>query len=159
MNFFLGVGGGFLLAVLWMDLMFDVLVFDGRGERRSGSAETDDVLADDVLAGIASYYRRVTTTASPMNYLVSAVMAAMVLILAARLVGSGSSRVVDGISLALCGVPITLALVRIFPSAIRLGSRKDPASVQSRLAREICRAHLVCFAAMTAFVALRWSAG
>ncbi|HXC51767.1 MAG TPA: hypothetical protein VN634_12830 [Candidatus Limnocylindrales bacterium] len=156
MNFFLGVGGGFLLAVLWMDLMFDVLVFSRAGERRSAAS---DVLADDVLAGIASYYRRVTTTASPMNHLVGAVMAAMVVILVSKLAASGGTRVVDGISLALCGVPITLALVRIFPSAIRLGTRKDPPSEQSRLAREICRAHLVCFVAMTAFVVLRWNAG
>ena len=44
--------GGFLLAVLWFDLMFDVQVL------RHGSAA---VLPEPVLASIAGYYRRVTT--------------------------------------------------------------------------------------------------
>jgi hypothetical protein len=65
-------GGGFLLAVLWFDLMFDVQV---RGHR---AAE----LPDDVLDSIATYYRRVTTTARPMNRLVAAVMRRLSLALA-----------------------------------------------------------------------------
>ena len=151
MNFLLGTGGGFLLAVLWMDLMFDVLVFrrDGRGSE----------LSAQTLGEIAAYYRRVTTTASPMNYLVSLVMTAMVVVLIASVARGDASRLVDGASLALCGIPIGLALGRIFPNAVRLGARSGTTAEQSRLAREICFAHLVCFAAMIAFVALRWSAG
>src|SRR5207248_10202146 len=61
---FIAAGAGFLLAVLWFDLMFDVQV--ARGE----SAE----LSEHVLSSIANYYRRVTTTARPMNRLVAAVM-------------------------------------------------------------------------------------
>ena len=44
---------GFLLAVLWFDLMFDVQV----------SATPAGELPEQVLASIAGYYRRVTTTA------------------------------------------------------------------------------------------------
>ena len=154
MNFLLGVGGGFLLAVLWMDLMFDVLVFSrGIHARRGGE------FPEEVLGEIASYYRRVTTTASPMNYLVAAVMAAMVLTLVTSLVSTGGNAVLDVASLVLCGVPIALALARIFPAAARLGARKDSPVEQSRLAHEICRAHIACFLAMTAFVAIRWKAG
>lgn len=54
-------GAGFLLAVLWFDLMFDVQV-------RSHSGV---VLPDEVLASISSYYRRVTTDAAPMNRFVA----------------------------------------------------------------------------------------
>jgi hypothetical protein len=150
MNFFLGAGGGFLLAVLWMDLMFDVLVFTGRPE---------DELSEDTLAQIAAYYRRVTTNAAPMNSLIRVVMTVMVLMLVTRLVRADGSRTVDGISLALCGIPIALALLRIVPNAVRLGSRTDGLDEQSRLAREICSAHLVCLAAVSSFVALRWIAG
>ena len=46
-------GAGFLLAVLWFDLMFDVQACAGR----AASCE------EAVLALIAGYYRRVTTTA------------------------------------------------------------------------------------------------
>lgn len=55
------VGAGFLLAVLWFDLMFDVQV-------RSSTASVDAVRS------IATYYRRVTTDARPMNLLVALAM-------------------------------------------------------------------------------------
>ena len=42
--------GGFLLAVLWMDLIFDAQVL---GHRRSGGE-----LPEPVLASIAGYYQR-----------------------------------------------------------------------------------------------------
>jgi hypothetical protein len=151
MNYLLGTGGGFLLAVLWMDLMFDVLVFRGAVRQR------ESALAEDVLAQIAAYYRRVTTTAAPMNHLVSVVMAGMVTLLVFELF-RGERRAVSVASLALCAVPIALALLRIFPNAIRLGSRTDDVFEQSRLARGICTAHLFCFAAIAAFVTLRFAA-
>src|SRR5438128_8267026 len=113
---------GFLLAVLWFDLMFDVQVL-GRG---------DDPLPEEVLASIAAYYRRVTTEARPMNYLVALVMlvtAGGTLIGLLRGVGSPGLHLV---SLALCGVPIVGARVRTVPNAVRLGSRADPPEVQSR---------------------------
>ena len=52
---------GFLVAVLWFDLMFDVQVLRHRHH---------GVLPEPVLVSIAGYYRRVTTTASPMGRLV-----------------------------------------------------------------------------------------
>ena len=63
---FITAGAGFLLAVLWFDLMFDVQV--ARHDRGP--------LPEPVLASIAGYYRRVTTAARPMNRLVAAVMVA-----------------------------------------------------------------------------------
>jgi hypothetical protein len=56
-------GAGFLLAVLWFDLMFDVQVL------RHG----DEEVPEAVLASIAGYYRRVTTEARPLNRLVALV--------------------------------------------------------------------------------------
>ena len=56
-------GAGFLIAVLWFDLMFDVQA------RLPGAA-----LPEAVLASISAYYRRVTTEASPMGRLVSVAM-------------------------------------------------------------------------------------
>jgi len=64
-NAFVAAGAGFLLAVLWFDLMFDVQAL------RAGDA----VLPEEVLASIAGYYRRVTRQAQRMNKLVAAVMA------------------------------------------------------------------------------------
>jgi len=142
--------GGFLLAVLWMDLMFDVMVFpDLRGN--------EDV-PEEILASIAAYYRRVTTTASPMGHLVGAVMATLLASLVVELVGAREPRAITLASLALASGPIGLAIVRVVPNAVRLGARTDSLTTQSALARSICRDHLFCFAAILAFVVLRLAA-
>lgn len=148
-DLFLTAGAGFLLAVIWMDLMFDVLALARREDGR---------LPEDSLSQIAGYYRRVTTTASPMNLLISAVMTAMVGVLVLQIVRGDGSRAVAAGSLGLCGVPIVLALTRVFPNAVRLGTRSDDAGRQSALARSICIDHFFCFAAMLGFLALRLSA-
>ena len=80
--------GGFLLAVLWFDLMFDVQV------RRHPEGD----LPEPVLASIAAYYRRVTTDARPMSWAVAVVMvigvagAAPAVLAAARRPGPPSAR-------------------------------------------------------------------
>ena len=150
MNLFLAAGGGFLAAVIWMDLMFDVLALGPRTEGAGG-----DELAERDLTHIAGYYRRVTTEAAPMNLLISGVMTTMVVILVFQLVRGDTSRTLAAGSLALCGIPISLALLRVFPNAVRLGSRNDDSAEQSRLARAICIDHLMCFAAMVSFLVLR----
>lgn len=141
--------GGFLLAVLWMDLMFDVQVLRYRGA--SGA------LPDEVLASIAAYYRRVTTDAKPMGHLIGAVMAVAVV---AGVIQTASGRTPLRLALAsllLSGAPILLAMVRVFPNAVRLATRVDPPSQQTALARSICRDHLLCFAGILAFLALQLS--
>jgi hypothetical protein len=57
------------------------------------------------------------------------------------------------IATVLAGVPILLALMHTVPAAIRLGNRTGGPVEQSRLARSICRDHLVCLAFMSAFLA------
>jgi hypothetical protein len=140
--------GGFLFAVLWMDLMFDVQVV--RQRQRGGE------LPEPVLASIAAYYRRVTTTARPMGHLVGAVMAAMIVTLSIQL--ALGPRWLALASLALCVGPISLAAVRVVPNAVRLGARADTALQQSELARSIFRDHLLCLAGILAFLALQWTA-
>jgi hypothetical protein len=56
-------GSVLLLAVLWLDLMFDV-----QSRKHAGG-----LLPTEVLASISAYYRRVTTEAYPMNRLVALV--------------------------------------------------------------------------------------
>lgn len=138
--------GGFLLAVLWFDLMFDVQVL-----RHRGTAE----LPDDVLASIAAYYRRVTTEATPMGYLVGVVMIAALAALVAQLIGGDVPRWRSTLSLALLSGGVGLAGRRVFPNAIRLGTRRDSVGVQSALARTICRDHLLCLAGLAVFLALQ----
>jgi hypothetical protein len=136
-NAFVAAGAGFLLAVLWFDLMFDVQV---RGH--------DADVPEPVLASIAAYYARVTTASRPMNRLVAAVMLATLAAIVAQIARAEDPRWVGWVSLALAGVPIGLARVRTVPDAVRLGRRGDPAADQRALARSILRDHVICFAAI-----------
>ncbi len=145
MTAFVTGGAGFLLAVLWFDLMFDV-----QAARRHAPD-----LPETVLASTGSYYRRVTTEARPMNRLVAAVMVGTLAAIIVQLVRGDAPRWAASVSLALTAGAISLAAVRTVPSAIRLGARSDTTSVQSRLARSILRDHLVCITAVAAVLVVQ----
>lgn len=136
---------GFLLAVLWMDLIFDTQVLAHRGA---------DPLPEPVLASITGYYHRATTTSRPMSLLIALVMGALLAALAAVAATGGQPAWLLAGSAALAGGPIVLALTRTVPAAVRLGNRIDSPAHQSRLARSICRDHLVGLAGMSAFLVL-----
>ncbi len=138
-------GGGFLLAVLWFDLMFDVQVLrHRRGE-----------LPEPVLASIAAYYRRVTTDALPMGYALAVVMLVTIAATVAE-IRRGVLPMAPGLlALVLCTVPAALALWRVLPGAARLGTRADSAAEQSALARMICRDHFVGLVAILGFLAIQ----
>ena len=93
-----------------------------------------------------------------MSYAVGAVMIVGVLALVRQLLAGAVPR--WGVArLAAPGRgPIALATTRVLPNAVRLGGRGDAAAVQSELARGICRDHLLCLAAIAAFLALQLSA-
>ena len=147
MNELLAASGGFLLAVLWMDLIFDVQSLRGPAP--------PEPLPEPVLASIAAYYRRATTDSRPMSRLIAAAMAVAVLGSAWDLARADGERLTRFLSLALCTGGAAYAALRIVPDAVRLGARGDDVAMQSTLARRICRAHLVCFAAIAGFIALR----
>ena len=96
---FVCAGAGFLLAVLWFDLMFDVQV------QRPGDWHGPD----EVLASISAYYRRVTTAARPMNRLVAFAMLATIASLIVQIARADRPRWVGWVSLALAAGPILLA--------------------------------------------------
>ena len=134
----ISAGAGFLLAVLWFDLMFDVQV----RRHREGN------LPEDVLASIAGYYRRVTTAARPMNRLISAAMLATLAAIIVQIARGDEPRWVGWASLGLVGSAVALAAAHTVPAAVRLGARRDPSDAQSSLARSILRDHVLCFAAI-----------
>jgi hypothetical protein len=144
---FVTAGGGFLLAVLWFDLMFDVQVL----------AHPEGSLPEGVLASIAGYYARVTTAASPMNRLITLDMLGTLAAIVVEIARGEPRQWVAWISLALALPPIVLAAVRIVPRAVRLGRRVDPPQRQSALAREIFRQHVLCAAMIAALLVLQLS--
>jgi hypothetical protein len=147
-NAFVTAGAGFLLAVLWFDLMFDVQV----------ARAPDGELPEPALASIAAYYARVTTAARPMNRLIAIAMLATLAAIAVELAEGLHHVWVSWVSLGLALAAILMAAVRTVPSAVRLGSRRDPIALQSSLARAILRQHLFCFACIAALIALQLTA-
>jgi hypothetical protein len=141
---------GFLLAVLWFDLMFDVQVWRYRHAPQ---------VPDAVLDSISSYYRRVTTTASPMGRLVGLVMVALLGTLAWQAVDGNAPAWVSVVSIPPALLATGLALVRVFGRARRLGAGTDPRAHQSVLARSIFRDHLICLAAMATVLAVQLAGG
>jgi len=120
---------GFLAAVLWMDLMFDV------------QALGDDV-TEPALVSIAGYYRRATTDAQPMSLLIAATMLVALGCAAGAAVRTRGWRSIAVVLLV--ATPVGLALVRVVPNAVRLGLRGDPIDVQAALARAIALEHVAC---------------
>ncbi len=149
MHAFAATGAGFLVAVLWFDLMFDV---QARGPGRQN-------LSPETLASIAGYYRRVTTEASPMGQLVAAVMLATLAALVAEIVTHSAPPWIAWGSLVLAASAIALALARTVRNAAKLGRGADDESTRSRLARQILRDHVFCFTAMVAVAVLQLAVG
>jgi hypothetical protein len=145
MTAFVSAGGGFLLAVLWFDLMFDVQALGRHGAR----------LGEEQLSSIAAYYARVTTAARPMNRLIAVVMLATLAAIVVELSGAGVPSVVAWISLLLAAAPIVLVGARTVPAAVRLGTRGDGLELQRSLARSILREHVFCLVSIAALVALQ----
>jgi hypothetical protein len=129
---------GFLIAVLWFDLMFDVQVIPHRHEPH---------VPEIVVHSIATYYRRVTTEASPMGRLISLVMATLVGLLVWQAARGGTPGWVSVASLVGSAASITL------------GARADPPEGRSALARGILRDHLVFLALMVTVLVVQLIGG
>ncbi len=138
-------GAGFLLAVLWFDLMFDVQALRGRGT----------ALPEEALASIAGYYRRVTRQARRMNKLVATVMAGTLAAIVVQIARGDDPAWVGWASLGLVVPAVALAATHTFPAGARLGARRDPPDVQGAIARSILRDHLLCLPAIAAVLAIQ----
>ena len=91
-------GGGFLLGVLWVDLMFDVLAL---GEPSATA-----------LQSIANHYARVAGSAWPMGHFVLAVMLGTLALAVDWLARDRSARRTSTVALALLFSPVALGLFR-----------------------------------------------
>ena len=141
MQAFVTAGAGFLLAVLWFDLMFDVQV-------RGGAT-------DAAVESIATYYARVTRAARPMNRLVALAMLATIVAVVAEVVGHSVPRWAAWTSVPLILAPVVLAGTQTVPAAVRLGQRIDPPAARARAATAILRQHVVCVACIALLLAVQ----
>src|ERR1700731_115083 len=110
-----------------MDLIFDVQVL----QNRSGGEE----LPEPVLASIAGYYHRATTTSRPMSRLIALVMLTLLAALGFQAAGGHHPVWLLATSAALAGIPMVLALTHTVPAPIRPRHRAARPGGKSRLAR------------------------
>jgi hypothetical protein len=141
---------GFLIAVLWFDLMFDVQVVPHRRAEHVPPHVTDS---------IATYYKRVTTDASPMGRLIALVMMCLLGLLVWQAARGGTPAWVSVVSLTAAVAAIGLAIGKVVPAAVRLGSQRDPHAMQSSLARTIFRDHVVFLGLMVTVLVVQLVGG
>ena len=120
---------GYLIAVLWIDLIFDSLVLPHHG--------SNEPLPEEVLATMSSFFKRLTLKPR----LIFVVMIAMFAIVILQIVQGTVPAWVAWASLVLVVVPTGYASARVMPAARRLGSRIDPVEKQSELARSLFAMH------------------
>ena len=146
MRAYVCAGAGFLLAVLWFDLMHDVQVLRPKA----------GVDGSEAVRSIARYYRRVTTDARPMNRLVALVMVLTLAAVVAELVGDDVRPWVAWTSLVLVGAAIGVAAVRTVGNAVRLGADVDRLTPEHEaVARSIGRDHVLCLVLVGALLVLQ----
>ena len=146
MSAFVTAGGGFLLAVLWFDLMFDVQARPVRGR---------GVLPGQALASITAYYGRVTAPDWRMNRLVAVAMVATLAACIVQVAQGDDPRWVAWTSLVLIAAATGLGGLRTVPAARRLGRAADPDDIRSDVARSLLRDHLICIALVAAVLVLQ----
>ena len=132
---------GFMLAILYIDLMFDVMAVP---YRRSGVP-----LPKEVLDPVTHYYRRVTKN----PYRLIFVMLTTTVSLVVQIVYGLTDRWAAYASLAAIGLAMVTGTVKVIPAARRLASSTETAETQTRLIHGVFTAHvflLICILALAA---------
>lgn len=122
---------GFFIAVLYMDLVFDLLAFP---YRKSGAN-----LPREVLDPIILYYRSITKN----PWLLVFVMLVAAVSLIAEILFNMVPKPFAYSSLAVFAAVFLLSGLRIIPTARRLASGKEPEDRQTRLAHSMFPSHIL----------------
>lgn len=134
---------GFMLAILYIDLMFDVMSVP---HRRSGAT-----LPKGVLEPITHYYARVTQN----PYVLMFVMLTTTICLVVQAVYGLAPRWAAYTSLAAMGLAMVAGIVKVIPAARRIASGKDPAEVRTRLIHGVFTAHALLFVCILVLAAIQ----
>lgn len=122
---------GFMLAVLYIDLMFDVSAVPYR--------RTNAPIPGEVVESIASYYRRITQNPYVLMFVMLTATACIVAEIAYDLV----PRWVGYSSLVFMAIVVLAGGARVIPMAQRLASGKDAEDKRTRLVHSMLPGHIV----------------
>lgn len=134
---------GFMLAILYIDLMFDVLTVP---YRRGGAA-----LPAEVLDRLAHYYGRVTQNPYVLMFVMLTTAVALVL----QVVYDLAPRWAAYSSMAVLVVAMAAGMFKVIPSARRLASGSDSARERTRLAHGVFTAHVLLFVCILALAVIQ----
>lgn len=137
---------GFMLAVLYIDLVFDMSALP---HRKSGAP-----LPAEVLSAIETYYRYVTRN----PYLLGFVMMTALACLVAELVWDLVPRATAWASLGLMGLAMSAATLKVIPTAQRLAAGKDDLDRRTRMVHSILPFHLLLLACIVTLAGLQFFA-
>jgi hypothetical protein len=122
---------GFMMAVLYIDLMFDVSAVPYRA--------TGAPLPGEILDPITHYYGRITQN----PYVLMFVMLTTTVCIGAEIVYSLVPKWAGYSSLALMGLSMMTGTLKVIPTAQRLGSGKDSAEKRTQMIHSMLPAHIL----------------
>jgi hypothetical protein len=137
---------GFMIAVLYMDLSFDITALPYRKSRA--------VLPPDVLNPIVAYYRRLTQ--NPW-LLIFVMLTATTSVIAEIVYGLVPPRVSYS-SLIIMGAAMILGMVKVIPAATRLAQRKDSPEKQTQLSHSLFPCHILLLILILSLTLVQFSA-
>jgi len=136
---------GFMLAVLYIDLMFDVTAVPYR--------HTKTTLPKEVLGPITHYYGRITQN----PYVLMFVMLTTAICLVMQIVNDLVPRWAGYSSLFVMGLAMVAGTVKVIPTAERLASGKDPEDRQTRLVHSMFPWHVLLLLCILVLAAIQFS--
>lgn len=136
---------GFMLAVLYIDLMFDVTAVP---HRRSNAT-----LPKEVLGPIICYYGRITQN----PYVLMFVMLTATVCLVMEIVYDLAPRWAGYSSLVAMGLAMVAGTVKVIPTAQRLASGRDPEDRQTALIHGMFPAHIFLLICILVLAAIQFS--
>jgi uncharacterized protein YgbK (DUF1537 family) len=132
---------GFLAGVLWMDLLFD--------------SQIVRMPPEQAVAVISAYYKNATIDAQPLSRIIALTMLVWAGGAFFELLYGRIDRRLALAGAATAALPVGLALARVVPNAMLLGSQSSSTEQQIALARAIFFDHIICLTFVLAFIVIR----
>ena len=134
---------GFMMAVLYIDLMFDV---SAAPYRKSAAA-----LPAEILDPITHYYGRITQN----PYVLMFVMLVATLCIGAEIVYALAPKWAAYASLFLMGLSMLTGTLKVIPTAQRVGSGRDDADARTRMIHGMLPFHIVLLINILLLIAIQ----
>ena len=135
---------GFMIAILYIDLKFDILSLP---HRRAGGP-----IPAGVLRQIATYYGVVTKNPAVLMF----VMVTTLTCIVAEILYDLVPRWVGYSSVILIGLAMGVGIIKVIPTARRLAIDKDSADERTRIAHVMFRSHIFLLTAILLLALLQF---